>query len=58
MTTGRNNQKYQTDKEENPSSWLHPADMCRVNNTKDEGDEYLWHNFTGGRKIEKRCGQV
>jgi hypothetical protein len=31
--------------------------MCRLNNTKDEGEEYLWHNFTGGSKIEKRCGQ-
>jgi len=27
ITTGRNNQKYQIDKEENSSSWLHPADM-------------------------------
>jgi len=30
ITTGGNNHKYQTDKEQNPSSWLHPTDMCRV----------------------------
>ena len=36
ITTGRNNQKYQIDKEENPSSWLLPAEMFRLNgkNTK------------------------
>jgi len=41
ITTGRNNQKYQPDKEENPSKWPHPAYMFRLNSTKDEGEEYL-----------------
>jgi len=56
ITTGRNNQKYQIDKEENSRSWLHPADMFRLNNTKDVGEEYLWHNFTGGSKSEQGLG--
>jgi len=34
ITTGGNYKKYQTDKEENPSSWLHSADMCRVTTKK------------------------
>ena len=45
ITTGRNKIKYQTDKEENPSSWLHPAEMFRLNSKKDEGEEYLRYNF-------------
>ena len=56
ITTGRYNKKYQTDKEDNPSSWLHPADMFSLNNTKEEGEEYLWHNFTSGSKSEKGVG--
>ena len=56
ITTGRNNQNYKTDKEENPSKWVNPADMFRLNSTKDEGEEYLWHNFTGCSKSEQGVG--
>jgi hypothetical protein len=38
------------------STWLHPADMFRLNNTKDEGKEYLRHNFTGGSKSYQGVG--
>ena len=38
ITTGRNDQKYQIDKAENPRNWLHPADIVSVNDTKD-GEE-------------------
>jgi len=30
--------------------------MFRLNNTKDEGKECLWHNFTGGSKREQGLG--
>jgi len=30
--------------------------MFRLNNTKDEGKEYLRHNFTGGSKSDKGVG--
>jgi len=53
---GRNNQKYQIDKEENPRNWLHPADIVSVNNTKDDGEEQLWHIFTDGSKSEQGVG--
>ena len=33
---GRIIQKYQIDKEENPSNWLHPADTAKVNDTAAE----------------------
>jgi len=56
ITKGRNNQKYQIDKEENPSSWLLPAEMFRLNSKKYEGEEYLWHNFTGCSKSEQGVG--
>ena len=52
-TTGRNNQKYQTDKAENPRNWLHPADIVSNNDTKDGGEEQLWHIFTDGSKSEQ-----
>jgi hypothetical protein len=33
ITTGRNIQKYQLDKEENTRDWLHPADTVTVKGT-------------------------
>jgi hypothetical protein len=56
ITTGRNNQEYQIDKAENPRKWLHPADTVSVNNTKDDGEEQLWHIFTDGSKCEQGVG--
>ena len=56
ITTGRNNQKYQTDKEKNPRNWLYPADIVSVNNTEDDGEERLWQIFTDGSKIEQGVG--
>jgi hypothetical protein len=53
MTTGRKNQEYHIDKAENPRNWLHPADKVSVNNTKDNGEDQLWHIFTDGSKSEQ-----
>ena len=56
ITTGRNNQKYQINKAENPRNWLHHADIVSVNNTKDDGEEQLWHIFMDGSKSEQGVG--
>ena len=56
MTTGRKNQEYQIDKAENPRNWLHPADIVSVNDTKDDGEDQLWHIFTDGSKREQGVG--
>ena len=53
MTTGRKNQEYQTDKAQNPRNWPHPADTVSVNDTKDDGEDQLWHIFTDGSKSEQ-----
>jgi hypothetical protein len=56
ITTGRNIQKYQIDKVENPRNRLHPADIVSINNTKDDGEEQLWHIFIDGSKSEQGVG--
>ena len=56
MSTGRKNLEYQIDKAENPRNWLHPADRICVNDTKDDGEEQLWHIFTDGSKSEQGVG--
>jgi ribonuclease HI len=56
ITTGRSNQKYQTDKAVNPRYWLHPADIVSINDTKDDGEESLWQIFTDGSKSEQGVG--
>jgi ribonuclease HI len=56
ITTGRNKQKYQIDKVENPRNWLHPADTDSDNNTKDDGEEQQWRIFTDGSKSEQEVG--
>jgi len=53
ITTGINTQKYRIDKAETPINWLHPADVVSVNDTKDEGEENWWNNFTDGRMNKK-----
>ena len=52
-TAGRNNQKYETDKEENPKKWLHREDIVSVNNTKGDSEEQQWHIYTDGSKSEE-----
>ena len=52
IATGRNNKNYQIDKEENPRNWLHSEGIFSVNDTKDDGVERLWHNFTDGSKSQ------
>ena len=56
ITTGRNKQKYQIDKAENPRNWLHPADIARVFDTTDDYEEPLWQIFTDGSKSEQGVG--
>jgi ribonuclease HI len=56
ITTGRSTQKYQIDKAENPRNWLHPANIVSFNDTKDEGEEDWWNNFTDGSKSEQGVG--
>jgi hypothetical protein len=41
----------------NPRNWIHPADIVSVNDTKYDGKESLWQNFTDGNKTEKEWGQ-
>ena len=55
ITTGRNKQKYQIDKEENLRNWLHPEGIFSVD-TKDDVVERLWHNFTDGSKSQQGVG--
>jgi ribonuclease HI len=55
MTRGRKNQEYQIGKTENPRNWLHPADIVSVD-TKDDGEDQLWHIFTDGSKSEQGVG--
>jgi hypothetical protein len=57
ITTERSTQKYQIDKAEFPSNWLHPANRVSVNDTKDEGDEHWWNIFTDGSKANKEWDQ-
>jgi len=52
-TTGRNNQKYEIDKEENPRNWLQLTDIVSVNNTKGDSEEQQWHIYTDGSKSEE-----
>ena len=56
MSTGRKNLEYRIDKAENPRNWLQPADRVCVNDTKDDGEEQLWHIFTDGSKSEQGVG--
>jgi len=56
ITTGRKKQKYQIDKEEEQSNWLHLADIFSVNDTKDDGEEQLRHIFMEGSKSEQGVG--
>jgi ribonuclease HI len=55
ITTGRNAQKYQIDKAENPRNWLHPADIVSVD-TKDKGEEHWRNIFMDGSKSEQGVG--
>ena len=56
IITGRNKQKCQIDKAENPRNWLHPADIASVFDTIDDYDEPLWQIFTDGSKSEQGVG--
>ena len=56
ITTGRYNQKYQIDKGENLRNWLHSEGTFSVNDTKDDGEERLWHKFTDGSKSHQGVG--
>jgi ribonuclease HI len=56
LTKGRKNLEYQIDKAKNPRNWLHPADIISVNDTKDDGEDQLWHIFTDGSKSEQGVG--
>jgi hypothetical protein len=62
ITTGRNIQKYQIDKEKNPRHWLHPAHTVKVNDNTDETTDsredrkHIIHVYTDGSKSEHGVG--
>ena len=57
ITTGRNNEKYQTDVAEKPRNWLQPVDIVSVKDTKEDGEESFWQIYTDGSKSEQGVGQ-
>jgi len=48
--------RYSQGETENPRNWLHPSNIVRVNDTKDDGEETFWQIFTDGSKSEQGVG--